>query len=86
MIRLNADCINCMLKRYLSRVPLNLSETERLEYMQMICTKISEASLEEGAPVLVQTIKKELRERYQIEEDFTKEKHYGKKKKWIIMD
>lgn len=76
MIRLNAGCINCMLKRYLSRFPKDLTETERLEYMQMICTKIGEASPEEGAPVLVQAIKQELKERYKLQEDFTKEKHY----------
>ncbi len=76
MIRLNADCINCMLKRYLSRIPENMSETERLEYMQMICEKIASASKEEGAPVLVQAIKQEIKKRYQIQEDFTEEKHY----------
>lgn len=76
MIRLNADCINCMLKRYLSRIPENLSESERLEYMQMICERIGSASKEEGAPVLVQAIKKELKIRYNMQEDYTKEKHY----------
>ncbi len=76
MIRLNADCINCMLKRYLSRIPNDLSETERLEYMQMICKKIAAASKEEGAPVLVQAIKNELKQRYHLQEDFTEEKHY----------
>lgn len=76
MIRLNTDCINCMLKRYLSRIPDNLSEAERLEYMQMICEKIASASMEEGAPVLVQAIKQEMKIRYQIQEDFTEEKHY----------
>lgn len=76
MIRLNADCINCMLKRYLSRIPEHLSEPERLEYMQMICKQIGEASKEEGAPVLVQAIKQELKTRYGIQEDYTEEKHY----------
>lgn len=76
MIRLNADCINCMLKRYLSRIPERLSEIERLEYMQMICERIGSASKEEGAPVLVQAIKQELKIRYDMQEDFTKEKHY----------
>lgn len=76
MIRLSADCINCMLKRYLSHIPENLSEAQRLEYMQMICKNIGEASKEEGAPVLVQAIKQELQKRYQIQENFTEEKHY----------
>ena len=76
MIRLNADCINCMLKRYLSRIPEHLSEPERLEYMQMICERIGGASKEEGAPVLVQAIKQELKVRYGMEEDYTEEKHY----------
>lgn len=76
MIRLNADCINCMLKRYLSRIPENLSEAKRLEYMQMICKQIGEASKEEGAPVLVQAIKQELKLRYGMEEDYSEEKHY----------
>ncbi len=76
MIRLSADCINCMLKRYLSHIPENLSEAQRLEYMQMICKNIGEASKEEGAPVLVQAIKQELQKRYQIQENFTEEEHY----------
>ena len=76
MIRLNTDCINCMLNRYLSRIPKQLSETERLEYMQMICERIATASKEEGAPVLVQSIKHELKQRYNIQEDYTEEKHY----------
>lgn len=76
MIRLNPDCINCMLKRYLSRIPEHLSETERLEYMQMICRRIGTASKEEGAPVLVQNIKKELKLHYGLEEDYSEEKHY----------
>ncbi len=76
MIRLNADCVNCMLKRYLSRIPDHLSESERLEYMQMICERIASASKEEGAPVLVQAIKQELKVHYGMQEDFTEEKHY----------
>ncbi len=76
MIRLNADCINCMLKRYLSRIPEQLSEVERLEFMQMICKQIGSASKEEGAPVLVQAIKQELEARYGMQENYTKEKHY----------
>ena len=76
MIRLNADCINCMLKRYLSRVPNHLTESERLEYMQMICEQVGAASKEEGAPVLVQSIKNELKIRYDLQEDYTEEKHY----------
>ena len=76
MIRLNADCINCMLKRYLSRIPEQLSEVERLEFMQMICKQIGSASKEEGAPVLVQAIKQELKVRYGMQEIYTKEKHY----------
>lgn len=76
MIRLNTDCINCMLKRYLTRIPDNLTETERLEYMQMICERVAFASKEEGAPVLVQSIKNELKLRYDIQEDYTEEKHY----------
>lgn len=76
MIRLNADCINCMLKRYLTRMPDHLTEAERLEYMQMICTKIGNASKEEGAPVLVQAIKQEMKRLYGIEENYSNEKHY----------
>lgn len=79
MIRLNADCINCMLKRYLSRIPENLSEAKRLEYMQMICKRIGSASKEEGAPVLVQAIKQELKVRFGIQEDYSEEKHYFNK-------
>lgn len=76
MIRLNAQCINCMLKRYLSRIPEQLSEEERLDYIQMICKRIGEASKEEGAPVLVQAIKQELKIRYDVQEDYSEEKHY----------
>ena len=76
MIRLNADCINCMLKRYLSRIPENLSEAERLEYMQIICKRIGSASKEEGAPVLVQAIKQELKVHFGIQEDYSEEKQY----------
>lgn len=76
MIRLNADCINCMLKRYLTRMPDHLTEAERLEYMQMICAKIGNASKEEGAPVLVQAIKQEMKRLYGIEENYSNEKHY----------
>lgn len=76
MIRLNAECINCMLKRYLSRIPEQLSEEERLDYIQMICKQIGEASKEEGAPVLVQAIKQELKFRYDVQEDYSEEKHY----------
>lgn len=76
MIRLNADCINCMLKRYLSRIPDHLSEPGRLEYVQMICKQIGSASKEEGAPVLVQAIKHELKLRYGMKEDYSQQKHY----------
>ena len=76
MIRLNMDCINCMFKRYLNKIPDYLSESERLEYMQMIYRLLGNASKEEGAPVLVHTIKQEMKRLYGIEEDYTQEKHY----------
>lgn len=76
MLRLNPECVKCMLKRYLNNIPEEFDELHRLEYMQVVCQKIADASKENGAPVVIQAIKKELQMKFGITEDFSKEKHY----------
>lgn len=76
MQRLNSDCIKCILYRYLERVPKELPSDKWTEYYQSLCKIIGEASTEEGAPVVVHTIKEKLYDLYGVREDFTKEKYY----------
>ena len=76
MVRLNEDCLKCIIKRYTNYIPNDFDNEERLEYMKMINEIVDNASKEEGAPVLTQAIRREMKRLYNIEEDYTQEKHY----------
>ena len=73
-VRLDPECIRCLLKKHLNAAPETASEAERTAYMQQMLRLIADASPFEGAPVLVSEIEALQREMFGIVRDFSKEK------------
>ena len=73
-VRLDPECIRCLLKKHLNAAPETASEAERTAYMQRMLRLIADASPFEGAPVLVSEIEALQREMFGIVRDFSKEK------------
>ncbi len=73
-VRLDPECIRCLLKKHLNAAPESASKEARVSYMQRMLRLMADASPFEGAPVLVSEIEALQREMFGIVRDFSKEK------------
>ena len=73
-VRLDPECIRCLLDKHLFAAPDTASKEQRVAYMQRMLRLIAEASPHEGAPVLVSEIEALQKEMFGIVRDFSKEK------------
>ncbi len=55
-VRLNPDCITCLIKSRLEDYPEGTSKEKKIEYMQGVLKAIGEAPSTAAAPVIVQKI------------------------------
>ena len=73
-VRLDPECIRCLLKKHLNAAPESASKEACVSYMQRMLRLMAEASPFEGAPVLVSEIEALQKEMFGIVRDFSKEK------------
>ena len=73
-VRLDPECIRCLLRKHLSAAPQTASKEESVSYMQRMLRLIADASPYEGAPVLVSEIEALQREMFGVSRDYSAEK------------
>jgi len=73
-VRLDPECIRCLLNKHLNAAPETAGQEARVLYMQKMLRLIADASPLEGAPVLVSQIEALQKEMFGIVRDFSQEK------------
>lgn len=77
-IRLNPECISCLMKKHLEAYPKETSRLDKIQYMQSILKIISDADKEMSAPELLSQINEVKRDMFGKAEDFTViKKHFN---------
>jgi len=56
IIRLNSECIKCLLNKYLKNIPNSIDEKTKIKYMQKVLSVIAEADKTISAPELTEKI------------------------------
>lgn len=78
MDRLRSECITCVLKSQLNKIPEGIGEKEKIEYLQRMLNIISHASMTMSAPEIVSDINELKREMFQIKDEYTDiKKHFN---------
>lgn len=75
-VRLNSECIECLLKKYLKFSPDGITEEQRIAYIQKLLKLLAEAPMCSGAPEIVDDISKLLYELFEFKEDYSETKRY----------
>ena len=76
--RLRSECIRCMLKKYLEKYPADITENQKIEYMQRMLKVFADAPREIGAPVIVRTISQIQEEMFGIRDAYAGiKKHFN---------
>lgn len=73
-VRLDPECIRCLLGKHLNAAPETASQQERIVFMQRLLSMIAQAPVTEGAPVLVSRIEQLEKEMFGITKDYAEEK------------
>lgn len=73
-VRLDPECIRCLLKKHLNAAPKGTPQEKNVQYMQRMLRLIADASIYEGAPVLVHAIEALQREMFGTSRDYSGEK------------
>ena len=73
-VRLDPECISCLLKKHLNAAPETAPKEARVAYMQRMLRLMAEASPFNGAPVLVSEIEALQKEMFGLVRDFSQEK------------
>ena len=76
VMRLNSECMNCLLTHQLGKTPADVSEEKRVDYMQRVLKILSEANKQDSAPVIVRSIYRLQKEMFGMETDYTEIKRY----------
>ncbi len=74
MVRLKAECISCLTKKYMDKYPANATEEQKVEFSKRVLRLISEAPLTLSAPVLVHSINDIRREMFDYQDEFVEVK------------
>ncbi|MBE7064550.1 MAG: DUF89 family protein [Ruminococcaceae bacterium] len=74
--RLRAECVACMIKKYIYSYPADAKESEKLEYVKRLLSIMQNADDSLSAPVLLDKIDKLLWDMFKIKKDFTETKRY----------
>lgn len=70
MKRLQSECILCILNKQLAKLPVEVAEEERLEFLQRMSRVFAEAPLEASAPLLVKEIDEIKKALFHIEDEY----------------
>ncbi len=76
MIRLNPECIRCLLKKHLESCPESADTETRIEYMQSVLKIIGNAPKYYSSPKLLNSINEVKSRMFGFKEDFTEIKRY----------
>ena len=77
--RLHHECLSCMTKIHLDKYPKDVTEDEKVEYMQRVLKVLAEAPDRYGAPVIVRTINEIQDEMFGMKQDYAEiKKHYNR--------
>lgn len=77
-IRLNEECINCIISKYLKDYPDDAGDEARLSYIQGVLKILSEAKMSESAPELVEKVSLLHEKIFGAEKDFSEiKKHFN---------
>ncbi len=77
-IRLNPECISCLMKKHLKAYPKETSRLDKIQYMKSILKIISDADKEMSAPELLSQINEVKRDMFGKAEDFSEiKKHFN---------
>ena len=76
--RLHHECLSCMTKIHLDKYPKDVTEDEKVEYMQRVLKVLAEAPDRYGAPVIVRTINEIQDEMFGMKQGYAEiKKHYN---------
>ena len=77
-IRLNEECINCIISKYLKDYPENADYEARLSYIQGVLKILAEAKITESAPELVEKVALVREKIFGEQKDFSEiKKHFN---------
>lgn len=76
MNRLHSECLKCVLKKYIEKIPEEASEQERIDYLQRIFKILENAPMTMSAPVIVRDVQDVLKEMFGIKNEYGKIKYY----------
>lgn len=77
-IRLDPQCVRCLLNKNLFAAPAEASKEVQLAYMQRVLSRIAQAPCDAGAPVLVHALDAIKREMFGIEKSYeTVKRHFN---------
>ena len=83
MNRLRSECITCLIDSQVKKIPENITEEERVQYLQNIFRILADASMETSAPVIVWKINQMKDRLFHLKDDYTEVKKYFNQ---IMMD
>ncbi len=75
-VRLNSECIECLINKYLRYFPESANEDQRVEYMKRVMKILSEAKLSDSAPLIVDEISAVQKEIFDFAADYSETKRY----------
>lgn len=75
-VRLKPECISCLVDKQLKAYPDNITEKQKIEYMQKVLKIVAEATPDMSAPVIVGKTYDLQKEMFGMEQDFTETKKY----------
>lgn len=78
-IRLNPECVSCLVTKQIGRYPKNASKNEKIQYMQSILKVIADAPAAMSAPEIVDKIYKIQRHMFNAQKDYSKIKYHFNK-------
>ena len=75
---LSPDCIVCAFNKYIDKYPDNVSQAEKVDYMQKVMTMMAEADLSTAIPVIIRDIDQLRIEMFGFTDDYTEiKKHFN---------
>ena len=76
MMRLQSDCLNCIVNMQADKYPSDCSEEQKLIYKQKVFKVLSEAKVSESAPLLIKRISDIQMELFGKSTDYTEIKKF----------
>ncbi len=75
-IRLNPECVSCLVKKQIERYPADISNSRKIKYMQSVLHTVAQAPETMSAPEIVDEIYKIQKRMFGADKDYTKIKKY----------